>query len=191
MTTAQWFGDILSWRRGDDGWEARHGGKLHEIVKLSRRDADAQRTSPGWHLIHHEPGAAWCGPRLGRTLDRALRMAEAHILVPYPQWFAADGAPGFITAMTGGGGAWAKHRLVAYPDHERRCITAHRDDGADTVVGEIRPRFLLDGDPALEPVRILWTPKRAAGPFLAASMSWHTAAAGLARATDDLAAPAS
>uniref|UniRef100_UPI003F492F69 hypothetical protein n=1 Tax=Amycolatopsis sp. CA-096443 TaxID=3239919 RepID=UPI003F492F69 len=186
MTSARWFGEILSWRRNDDGWETRHGGQLHEIVKLARRDADGQNTSPGWHLIHDQPGVAWCGPALGRTRDHALVMAEAHILVPYAQRFATGDAPGFIHAMTGAGPVWGRHRLTAKPDHEGRRFTAHRADGV--VIGEIRPRFLVDGDPALEPVRIQWTPELDNGPRLDPEPTWHRAAAALAHAVNKLTA---
>lgn len=187
-TDAQWFGGILSWRRSDDGWETRHGGTLHEIVKLTRRDADAQRTQPGWHLIRRDPGAAWCGPDLGRTRDRALRMAEAHILVPSREWVVTGDAPGFITALAGARPVWGAQSLTALPDHEHRRITVLRDD---VVAGEIRPRFLIDGDPALEPVGITWTPKPVHGPCLGPRDSWHAAAAALARVLAEPVSPRS
>ena len=178
-----WFGGILTWRRSSDGWEARHGGKLHEIVKLSRRGADEQRTSPGWHLVHHEPGAAWCGPGLGGTRDYALVMAEAHILVPHREWFASDDAPGFTSAMSGGGAAWGTRPFTAWPDHERRCITAR---AGDDVVGEVAPEFALEADPAVEPVHLVWTPTLRSGRILQASASWRAACASLADAVEDL-----
>ena len=106
-------------------------------------------------------------------------MAEAHILVPYREWFTSNDAPGFTTAMTGGGATWGTHPLTAWPDHQHGRITAQR---GDVVVGEVRPHFLIDSNPAVEPVHVLWTPKLMNGPRLSAETSWHLAAAALVHA---------
>lgn len=179
---ARWFGGILSWHRSEHGWQARHGGKLHEIAKLGRQAAEEHGTTPGWHLIDHEPGAFWVGPDVGRTCDRAFVMAEAHILVPFRDWFPTNDAPGFISAL-GGGAVWGRRPLTAFPDSGHGRIVAH--DRGDVVVGAIRPLFLIDGDPALEPVRILWEPRLENGPRLATDPSWHAAASALADVIDN------
>ncbi|MEU3625980.1 hypothetical protein BS329_30475 [Amycolatopsis coloradensis] len=113
-------------------------------------------------------------------------MAEAHILVPSRQWFPTDDAPGFTTAMSGAGAAWGTHQLTAWPDHDRGRITARR---GNIVVGEVQPQFLIDGDPAVDRVHVLWTPKLANGPSLSAETSWHLTATALAHALSQLASP--
>lgn len=179
-----WFGNILTWQRSPepDTWQARHGGTLHEIVKLTRSTADALRTGRGWHLVNQpdQPDVdQWVGPSLGPSKPTALLLAEAHILVPYREWFAAPDAPGFIPAISDPGTYWGE-RFIAWPDHQRGCLTAHDRDGGR--VAEVWPQFSIDAEPAVEQVGLSWAPVLQDGRELDVTPSWHDACASILKA---------
>jgi hypothetical protein len=97
-TKTRWFGNLLDWQRDPQtGMHcAWHNGNTFYITKLGRRDADANRTHPGWHLWYPEPHDDWygIGPSLGGILDHAKLTAEAWIICPYSDMHVSAEGPG-------------------------------------------------------------------------------------------------
>ncbi len=178
MSTAtnkiKWFGNLLDWQREPDTGDhvTWHKGQSRRITKLTRRQAEEQRTHPGWHLFWPDeedgrPGDL--GPDVGPTLPYAYQMAEAWIVCPYDDMMSY---PKLWLAIGGGGVGWGEHGAI-YPRPGRGELALRRKD-ADVCV--IRP--VWSGEGAMTEV-MRWEAFWPAGEPLAAGVTWRDLIDGL------------
>lgn len=173
------FGHLLDWTRSEEGYATGHGGRGHEITRLSLAAADQVRGRAGWRFAYHPdeirdldaplalPGG---GPELGRRLDVAFRCAEMWILVDKLDRRPGEHGPNLLLAVRQGGAVFGRD-LVARADHERGAIAVHRDGPGEKVgrlIGRITPKFADD-------LSITWHVTDLGGREWAASDRFHDA----------------
>ncbi|NUR59412.1 MAG: hypothetical protein HOV87_12200 [Catenulispora sp.] len=158
-----WFGNLLDWQRDPDtdmrcAW---HGGRTRYITKLSRGDADAHKTRPGWHMWDDDrDGWHGIGPLVGTTLRTAYQLAEAWIICPYADMMAY---PRLWLAVAGNRVAWELGTIAKDDQQPRFKLTR-----AGVTVASIEPVFLGRGGA----VSVRWRAFDPAGTLLASGTRW-------------------
>lgn len=190
MTTKppRWFGNLLDWRYDPqvDMHCAWHNDRTYHLTKLTRRDADAHRTHPGWHLWYPDPhpdGWHGLGVDVGGNLPWAKRMAEAWIICPYDEMM---NYPKLHLAVSGAGLLY--DGLVIWPNDAWAQFDVHRDriDVPGTrgeFVGEIIPHF--DGPAGTVTVRWHISVARTVGVHGSEHATWTEAVRALHAAVTD------